>query len=300
MRRTFLTLLFLGTIAGMGCKTPQIYNPDRKGFDQQPLAYTPTAEELVKHLNDNARTVSSLECNDDLNIVVKQGVQEFSVNGMLQFQKPRNFRLTAEKFNTSQADIGSNDREFWFWLKQNNPPSLFVCSYHDFARMPSCPLPVHPDWIADAMCLQELNPNAQYQVRKSGPYTIDLVTNITTPQGVSTQKIITVANGGKNNGRIVAQRIRTTDGKELWSAEIQEYQDIPGYSVPKTVVLRCPSQKLEMKFRMNRCQINRLQPGNNGNLFERPIITGAEVVDIGHPGRAPATPNSIRRVRGQN
>lgn len=295
MRRLFAALTLAAAAAGVGCKTPQFYNPGRQSHDQPPPSYTPTAEELVKHLNENARHVTSLECNDDLSISIRQGVQEFSVSGMLQFQKPRNFRLTAEKFSTSQADIGSNEREFWFWLKQNNPPSMFFCNYDDFARMKSCPLPVHPDWIAEAMCLQELNPNAQYQVRKSGQHTLDLISNTVSPQGVPMQKIITVAHGGRYNGRIVGQRIRSQDGKELWTAEIQEYQDIPGYAIPKTVVLRCPAEKLEMKFRLNRCQVNRLVTGNTGNIFSRPQIQGAQEVDLAEVYR----PSSIRRVRGQ-
>jgi hypothetical protein len=303
MRRLFLTLLFLGTVAGLGCKTPQFYNPSRQQVnDQPPPAYMPTAEEVVKHINENAKLVSSLECNDDLSIQIRQGVQEFSVGGMLQFQKPRNFRLTAEKLNTTQADIGSNDREFWFWLKQNNPPSMFFCKYEDFARMTSNPLPVHPDWIAEAMCLQELNPTAQYQVRRSGQYSLDLITTAPSPQGVPMQKIITVAHGGKYDGRIIGQKIRTADGKDIWTAEVLEYQDIPGYAIPKVVVLRCPAEKLEMKFRMNRCQLNRLNAGNNPRLFERPHIQGAEVVDIYQYHRPPNNnhpTNNIRRVRGQ-
>ena len=296
MRRLSLTLLCLGVVAGVGCKTPQFYNPAAQKHDLPPPSYTPTAEELVKHLNENARHVSSLECNDDLSITIRQGVQEFSVSGMLQFQKPRNFRLTAEKFNTSQADIGSNDQEFWFWLKQNNPPSLFFCNYDDFAKMQSSPLPVHPDWIAEAMCLQELNPNAQYQVRKSGTYSLDLISNSVSPQGVSLQKIITVGHGGRHNGRIIGQRIRSQDGKEMWTAEIREYQDILGYSIPKTVLLRCPAEKLEMKFRLNRCKVNGLQAGNTGNLFKRPTIQGTPIVDLASIYR----PSAIRRVRGQN
>lgn len=93
----------------------------------------PSAAHLVGYLNGNAQQIRSLECLS-LNMDITHGIQQFNVPGRMICQKPRNFRMVAEMVGAREADIGSNDQEFWFWLKRNNPPYLMHCSYRDLEK----------------------------------------------------------------------------------------------------------------------------------------------------------------------
>ena len=108
-------------------------------------------------------------------------------------QKQRNFRLIARSPLGTEADIGSNDREFWFYMKRNTPPDLFFCSYDDLPRS-QIKLPVQPDWIAEALCVQELNAN-EYQMRqvRSG---VELVKEVPSQTGEKLYKGVLVATSG--------------------------------------------------------------------------------------------------------
>ncbi len=164
--------LGLCAVALAGCANGpgQFYTPrsDAARLPARPNGL-PTAAEVVAHLNQNAQSIHALEVQDVAIDVNQGGLQEWRVYGQIYFQKPRNFRLVAEALRQSEADFGSNDKEFWYWLKRNDPPALFHCSYEELARVRAFPLPFHPDWIADGLALNELDPSGQHQLVRSGP-----------------------------------------------------------------------------------------------------------------------------------
>jgi hypothetical protein len=204
--------------------------------------------------------------------------------------KPRNFRLIAQAGLQDQADIGSNDREFWFWFRQDKNNAIYRCAYEDLPNVRSLRIPIHPDWLAQALCVQEIGPAHQYHVQERGDHLI-LTTHITSPQGQPLVKTITVATRGPNAGRIVAMSLRTPQGAEIWSAEIIEYhRDIGPYLVPRKLKLRCPSEKLEIALKLDEAQVNVLQPNNAGDTFVRPPKPGAQEIDLARVG--PPAPNA--------
>jgi hypothetical protein len=252
----------------------------------------PTAEQVVNHLNHQARGVQSLKVND-VSIQVKQGMQFAGLNGELAYEKPRNFRMTASAANTSQADFGSNSQEFWFWVKQNKPPALFHCSYEDLPRCQG-QIPIHPDWIAEALGVTEFNPANQYQVKHLGE-NLELVSQTTSPQGQPMQKVTVVGLTGRNSGRIISHHLRNAQGQEVWSAYIKEHQEVGGYLLPRRVKLICPTEKLELDLNLGRCEVNRINPQESKLLFTRPRMN-VETIDL---ARGVSTRQaSIQRVRG--
>lgn len=259
---------------------------------QQPIPQgpPPTAHQIITHLNHNAQLVQSIE-SQQVNIQVKQGNQPAGLDGMLAYQKPRSFRLMAEAARSSQADFGSNDTEFWFWVKKGNPNELYRCSYQDFPQCKNLRLPIHPEWIAEALCVSELRSPDKYQVRAAAQ-TLELVSDDTTPQGEPVQKVTVV---GRDNGRIRSHHLRTPQGKEIWSAYVDEYQNVGGVILPRKVRVVCPEEKMEMTLKLDRCKVNSI-PARSGELFVRPDMPGVQTVDL---ARGPAhSTQSIQKVRG--
>src|SRR5438128_1903534 len=139
-RGLFLALM-LACIVAAGCVNPMF----RSSADNSGGVFHAPANsnELVTYLNKNSQTIQSVECTK-IKINVTQNSQPFGVDGMLAFQKNRNFRMVATSISGTEADLGSNDREFWFYMKRNDPPDLFFCSYEDLPKS-QVKLPIQPD-----------------------------------------------------------------------------------------------------------------------------------------------------------
>lgn len=275
MKRWLVLTWGMTAVALAGCANgPGRYYFPRPAQSRLPATPSalPSAEQVVAHLNQNTQSIQALEVQDVSIDVNQGGLQEWRVYGMLFFQKPRNFRLTAEALRQSEADFGSNEREFWYWLKRSDPPALFHCSYEDLPRLRTFPLPFHPDWIADALALNDLDPAAPYQVVRHGPHALALVTPTATPQGEPLHKIIVVATAGPNAGRVVSQRLRTLNGQDVWYVEIEDYQNLHGHFVPRRMRLRAPQEKLELRLKLDRASVNppAMLNGQVGNCFTRP------------------------------
>ncbi|MFO0814874.1 MAG: hypothetical protein U0796_16765 [Gemmatales bacterium] len=277
-------------MATTGCKS--LFNTSEARNGNGGFNAPGSASELVTHLNKYSAPVQSVE-SDKLDITVTQNGQPFGLDGKLAFQKGRNFRMVASAIGSTEADLGSNDQEFWFYMKRNDPPDLFFCSYND---LPSAQikLPLQPDWIAEALCVQELNP-AEYEMFqfKSG---VELRKRITS-NGEQLVKCILIANSGPNSGRVVMHRLVRANNQEIWRAEITEYQlqkDVGNYAIPYQVKITCPEHKVVVELKIKNCKVNQLQAGPQ--LFQRP--QGYKAHDIARLQSTGIPNQTITRTRG--
>ena len=289
MRRPLFMLLAAGLLSS-GCA---LLNKNTDPLPRTATGQPPTCDQLVAHLNQNARTIQSLEFYQ-LSIEAKQGIQQVGVDGNLVYQKPHNFRLVAHGLAGTEADVGSNDKEFWFWFKRNDPPALFHCTYEEFPQCRNLNIPMHPDWLAEALCVNELGAASQYQIRTVGSV-YELRSQTTTPQGQPLEKVIKVASAGLNAGKIVGYQLKSPQGQDLWSAEIKDYRNAGGYWVPFHVTLKCTAEKekLQLDFTLNKPSVNGLKPGAAAQTFVRP--TYPKEIDL---ARGPASLQSIQRTSG--
>lgn len=249
-----------------------------------------TAGELVAQLNKFSQPIQSLE-SDSIDITVTQNGQPFGLNGRLAYQKERNFRMTASAIGNTEADLGSNSQEFWFYMKRNDPPDLFYCAYNDLPQA-QVKLPLQPDWIAEALCVQEMNPS-EYTKRDVSAG-IELVKTVN-HNGEQLYKGVLVATSGDKAGKVILHRLFRSNGQEIWRAEITDYQrerDIGRYTLPFAVKITCPEHKVVVELKLKGLKVNQLAA--NPALFQRP--QGYRSVDIARlqPGGVPANP--ITRV----
>lgn len=292
--RRLLVLFLMGAVLMAGCKN--LFNTGGSDAGRNGHYVPPTsAPELVAQLNKNASPIQTIE-SDNVDITVTQNGQPFGISGKMAMQKDRNFRLIASAVASTEADLGSNSQEFWFYMKRNDPPDLFFCSYNDLSQM-QMKLPLQPDWIAEALCVQELNPS-EYEGRdlKSGKG-YELVKRINY-QGEQLYKGVIVATSGPNAGRVVMHRMFRANGTELWRAEIIDYQrpqDVGNYVVPYQVKITCPEQKVTIEMKLKNCKVNKLE--NNPALFTRPQGYRAHNIAKLQPAGIPG--NQITRTGGQ-
>jgi hypothetical protein len=116
----------------------------------------PVVNELVARINQNAAPVSGLTASTSVS--VNKSHLGAGVSGQLALERPRNFKLALEKgLGTPVVDVGSNDREFWFWTKdqKDNAKAIYVGSYDARGAAPP-DLLFQPDWIVEALGLRPI------------------------------------------------------------------------------------------------------------------------------------------------
>lgn len=286
--RRFIGCLCLTLAALAGCKNGM----HREPHPPAAAGPTPTVEQLVNHLNHHARAISAIQA-DRVTVAVKDGIKSFNVTGRMAYEKPRNFRLMAAMGGKTVADVGSNGEEFWFWFKDQQD-GLAYCSYDDLPRV-RLTLPIHPDWIAEALCVGEFGPPQQYQLRAAGG-NLELTSPSITPQGQRVVKTTIVANAGQNRGRIIGHRLRDERGNEIWSADINSYQQADGFVVPRVVTIRQGDQKAEFTLTLGDVRVN----GNNvgPDMYRRPNY-GNEI-NLARGASPLGSPQSLNKARGSS
>jgi hypothetical protein len=258
---------------------------------ERPLA----AAEVVAYLNNNAQQIQSLTCSN-VDLDCKQGYQEFHIRGKLACQKPKNFRMQAEALGRTEADIGSNDQEFWYWIARGEP-YLIHCSYQDLAGGVRIPFPFQPQWVMEALGMAEYDPTQPYQlVAQRG--TFQLTLNTKNSQGQPVRRI--------TEFKQLAGRIQVTDhilqspsGSEICRAHITEPQEIRrGVIIPRKIVFSYPAEQLKLSMTLwQRAddvildqQFNQAQ-----GLFARPALAGVQDYDL---GRGPAGASQLSPAGG--
>lgn len=291
LHRMLLLLLLAGSVLLSGCKS--LFNAGESSRNGH-FATPNSAPDLVAHLNKFSNPIQTVE-SDNVDITVTQNGQPFGLSGKLAMQKDRNFRLIASAVASTEADLGSNSQEFWFYMKRNDPPDLFFCNYNDLPQA-QMKLPLQPDWIAEALCVQDLNPTEYEKFEtRSG---IELRKRVF-HQGEQLVKGVLVATSGQNSGRVVMHRLVKPSGQEVWRAEIIDYQreqDVGRYVVPYQVKISCPEHKVTIELKLKNCKVNQLN-GNNTALFARP--QGYRSRDIARLQPTGVPGNQITRVSGQ-
>src|SRR5262249_45096578 len=153
-----------------GCGTTR-WPLAKKDTPPPPTRELPTAAQLTAFLNDNGGRMQSINVAY-LDLDCYQGVQSFGLRGKLVAQKGRNLRLTAGAVGSQELDLGSNDQEFWFWvkrgegLKKGEPSPQFYCSYRDLieGKVRVMPVPFQPEWLMETLGMGPYGPAEKYTI----------------------------------------------------------------------------------------------------------------------------------------
>ncbi len=297
MRHVINAMALSGLVALAGCSGLQ--SGGSRGGHRPISLDRPTPQGLVAYLNDNARRVQTLECRD-LSIDCKQGNDTApGLSGIMVCQKPRNFRLTAKVVSQPAVDVGSNEQEFWYWIKNAEPPYVYHCSYQDLAKgNVSMPFPFQPDMIMAALGMSEYDEHKQYEV-KVGTKTVELIEAGTSPQGQPIQKVVvfTRAHVTGDRPQITGYIIRDAQGREVCSAVISQVQTIQetGAVIPRRVKFLWPSQRIEMALKLDGVRVAPIDPQRAEVLFSRKNLSGYESYDLART--VPATPTGRTQLQ---
>jgi hypothetical protein len=285
MRSIIVASSLVALLLILGCKHLVPHQREQVGgaVGNDKPATVPTAEALVKYLNENANRIppgQALNCKN-VTIDVNADAGRFGIRAMMQCQAPRNFLLTGVALGNPVVDIGSNDKEFWFWGKQFNPPYLYHCSYEGLANGLKTPLPFpfQPDMVLSALGLTPYDPAKPYTVRVTndnrGHKFIELTEQTRSPENKLVQKI-TVFNFNQvtevSQPQVVAHLLKDEQGKVICAAYIRYAQRVGGESgaiIPQMIDFTWPEQKMKMKMTIYNPELIVMPPEKAAIRFTR-------------------------------
>jgi hypothetical protein len=274
------------------------------------LTEVPSAKDLVAHLNQRTAAITSLESHE-VELDLKSEAQSGTVHGDLYCQKPRNFRLRAHMpaLGKPLADIGSNDREFWYWF-DDKPPDLYHCSYADLAQKSvRLPLPLHPDWMLEALGIgapapvgtdeEERARNRSLKVEKQDNRYLDLYERTVSLQGQPVVKITRLNNFNATGTtpQVVGYYLYDGANHLICKAGVTkvQYDKRSGMLVPQRIEFTWPDMKLSMVMTLDKIAVNNPELASKPKLFARPQIANARDVDLAR-GYPTMQPTGIQRA----
>jgi hypothetical protein len=273
--RHLAVTLTLATLAFQsGCSWLQMFQ------DTRPKVLPPNAglETVIAAVNHNNSRIQSLFSNS-----ARLGVSGYpTLNAKIAYQRPRNFRLKADGLFGTEADLGSNDQYFWFYIMRSEPPAVYFCRHDQFATSPARRMiPIDPNWVIDALGTSVLDPALPHQ----GPYPdpknqrLLIRTILETPDGPS----VKVTSVDAVSAWVMEQTIIDAHGdvRARSVAEGYHLDPLSNLYVPTAVRVECPKARFSMRVDLGAVEVNKLQV--NPDLFALPNYPGYPPLDLGNP-----------------
>jgi hypothetical protein len=272
---------------------------------------TPTVENVVKYLNANAERLQAGQALSCTNVTIDVSAEagQGGISARMLCQAPRNFLMSGDTLGSPMVDVGSNDKEFWFWSKQINPPYLYHCSYDDLAHGVRVPFPFQPEMAINALGLARYDPTKQYDLRtpedKRGHKVIELTEQARSPDNKPIQRITVFDFTTRQppNPQVIAHILKDEQGKVVCEARIRlaQFVGTNGPIIPKLIDFSWPEQKMKMTMRIENPSIIDMPPEKAAQRFTRQnlryqsVNLATQQLDGGGLERAGATAPPVYR-----
>lgn len=254
------------------------------------LTQTPTGTDIMQAVNRNTALIRSLYTTD----ASLDAAGAPSLRANIAMERPRRLRLRAETALTgAELDLGSNDERFWFWLRRNQPPTLYHCRHDQFAASSARQLlPVNPEWLLDAVGMVTFDPAGQHsapQKTRAGDWEIRSTVN--GPTGPMSKTTVV----DEAHGFVLEQHLYDERNTLIASALTSKHWRDPGSGavVPQQIDINWPSTKFSLRLDVRKWVVNSI-PADPTQLFTMPTYPGWAVVDLADPSlRMPAATGQI-------
>jgi hypothetical protein len=301
MRQLSTVLLVGGLLVSAGCNT--WLNRGGGVADNTPPvndAPPPTVKQLVDYLNTCSNRLNSVQ-STNVYMDCKAKGNSGSLDATLVCKKPLDFRMRGRLTGQTVCDIGSNNEEFWYWIKQDDPPYVYHCSYDAMARgNVRLPFPFQPDMVVAALGMGEYNPDPSHYELKVQKNSMELTEAITS-QGAPAQRVTVFARGradvDRGKPQVIEYALRDGQGHDICKAVVERVVVRGGAIVPQKVRLSWPAEKMELALTLNTIAINSVDPQFAQVAFNRADLRNYQSFDLSRRAPDGAAP-AIERVRG--
>lgn len=239
----------------------------------------PDVGQVVQAINSNASKIQQLHCE---NVRLSVPGQFGSVKATLDYERPSRIRLSGESLRGPELDLGSNELEYWIWVRQNQPPTVFFGrqdQFHSGVAHQFLPLPPN-EIFAGALGILHLEPTSDDRVyRSTTPGLLQLRTYLSTARG----PLLRVIELDAQRATVVRQLLYNQENVLLASVDAAEfdYSSQHGVSLPKRLKIQLPPAGLAFQLDVDEYVIN--APVADTQTFEKPQIPNHRYLDMANP-----------------
>lgn len=268
-----LTLL-LACVVSSGCMMNRAVVAPPNVFNEPP-----SQQQVIDAINANSAKVQQLH-SEDVRLSFP-GEMPFSVKATMDYERPLRFRLSGESILGRELDLGSNNDEYWMWVKRNPPPTVYHGRQDQFFESAAQQfLPMPPYWIAEAFGLVYLDPNQPHKMfgqQANGLFEIH--SQITTPRGF----LYRVLEVDQRQALVKKQMLYDANEQLLASAEASDFRHDPlqNVTLPHLIRVSLPSAGIVFEFQVSNYVIN--QRNVDPDLWTKPQIPGHRYLDLANP-----------------
>lgn len=296
--------LGLLVVATAGCNStrwpflhPQENNAGAKPTDSK----LPSLARILDYMNENAGRVKNIQVMSLDVSAAQAGSLPINLHGKMVAEKPRGFRMSLDgPLGFAQvADLGSNNDEFWYWIKaapgQTQVPYQYYCSYKDFEKgVAFMHIPFQPEWIMEALGLGPYGPPERYQLEHD-EQTLRLVEDSVSPQGKAVRKVIVMKRRETKAPDPQVTHYLLIDkasNKEICSAHITQTMEdsTTGAILPKRIDLNWRQENATLGLVITKAVVNAPLPPN---AFVRQPLLGVQSFNLAR-GQA----DGVQRAQG--
>jgi hypothetical protein len=284
---SWLLLVALSLFCSSGASCPRV----AEQYTMSPVfTAEPTAEEIIRTVNENSGRVSSLNSTASVGI---EGMP--SVNAVIALQRPRRLRLTAKMLGPV-VDLGSNDERFWMWTRQPEPSTLYYCEHAAYrGSAVRSVMPVEPQWLIEALGLAYFNPAHHHE----GPWPVgdDLFEMQTTWEsgGEQYRRVLTI----DRKARVLGQSVFDSDGDVLARAAASRHKRylVEDVVLPRTVKISMPRTGLAITLDFEEVTINPPEKVKEA-MWSMPEYAGSTMVNLAEWSPPPGGATGAEHRRG--
>lgn len=254
-----------------------------------PLSPKSSAEQILARVNENAYSeysphgLKAYRC-DDVKVRMK-GIPA-PMRASIVVEAPRNLRLrVANPLTGSNAvDLGSNDREFWFWAQDSQPANVLVCSHDQIAaatQVTTLPLPFRPDWLMEVLGVAPIS-GSGYEIRRMNQRSpiVELVSVQRTPDQQPVRRIVKVDMG---HGVVLEHRVEAMNGKMIAKATLSRHFLDPETRLilPRQISIDWPAAEQVLALSLEFTSVDFNSPAQSVAMWTVPNVPDYPAFDIG-------------------
>lgn len=239
-----------------GCHWPQLVKPQNPFAKAPPcvLSSEATKEEIVAHLNANVSRLTAWR-STKVGIHLKQkGSIPVDLTAQMAVESPRNFRLRASSLLGEEADFGSNQERFWFWIRRSPQPYVITAAHQDMETVQQqLPIPFDPSWVMEAFGVMMIDPT-KYEMERISDHRVSLMSLEKSPSGQAMIKSIGI---DLCTGQIVEHSLFDSQGSLIARAQVGNHTTTSdGISIPHRVILEWPQAGTTMRLGLLDVEVN--------------------------------------------
>ncbi len=241
MRRRLSLAPLLLVLFGTGAGCPQMV----RQYTQPPppkLLANASLDEVIQVVNENTDRVANFSAPQ----AKINGMGVTRLKALLAYERPRRLRLQVFSPLGTEADLGSNDEEFWMWIRRSPIDGVLYGRHADLAspqarRM----LPVPPEWLAEALGLVRFAADEYH----AGPYEGgDGRLRVDSERWKDGRRLRRILLLDPASGQVLEQHLYDARGEYLAGAVASGRQRDPatGAVLPESIDIRWPAAQLEL------------------------------------------------------